>query len=179
MTYEKRDFQIPTEWTERILSVCPSQTWRTLNCLWRHAGAETTWANGSETVVSRLREQDVVCSRDENWTVQKRRRSRSSNQSDFSAWTRASVRGSPFGGILLDLRESKEEFWQRIQTILFDAGLDKWGTTFQNMRSSCENDWVLQGIPAHVVASWMGHSVKVQEAHYLRVLPQYYQQVTG
>lgn len=38
MTYEKRDFQIPTEWTERILSVCPSQTWRTLYCLWRHAG---------------------------------------------------------------------------------------------------------------------------------------------
>ena len=30
------------------------------------------------------------------------------------------------------------------------------------MRASCETEWLNEGHPAHVVAAWIGHTVKVQ-----------------
>ena len=65
-----------------------------------------------------------------------------------------------------------------LRRILFDAGLEKWPKLIQNLRSSCENDWIRDGIPPHVVASWIGHSVRTQEVYYLRVLPEYFDRVT-
>ena len=41
--------------------------------------------------------------------------------------------------------------------------------TFQNMRASCETEWLNEGHPAHVVAGWIGHSVKVQRASYAQI----------
>ena len=73
----------------------------------------------------------------------------------------------------------RKAFDSGFRRILFDAGLEKWPKTFQNLRSSCENDWIKQGIPSHVVADWLGHSVKTQEAYYLRVLPEYFDRVTA
>ena len=36
---------------------------------------------------------------------------------------------------------------------------------FQDMRVSCENDWLEERKPAHVVAAWLGHAVDVQTKH--------------
>ena len=36
------------------------------------------------------------------------------------------------------------------------------------MRASCETDW-LNEAPAHVVAGWIGHSVKVQRQNYAQI----------
>lgn len=40
---------------------------------------------------------------------------------------------------------------------------------FQNLRSSCETDWLDPKMPAHVVTNWIGHSVKVQNDNYAQV----------
>ena len=178
-TNRTRDFQIPSEWTERILSACPSQTWRTLYCLWRHAGLRQ-----QEPMVLRPSSVDLENKR---LFVHATKTERYKNGGDrevpispiLARELERQLEEVPSGESYLIFENRRKSFDSGFKRILFDAGLDKWGKTFQNMRSSCENDWVLQGIPAHVVASWMGHSVKVQEAHYLRVLPQYYQQVTG
>ena len=53
--------------------------------------------------------------------------------------------------------------------ILAAAGLVPWPKLFQNLRASCETDWLDSGMPAHVVANWMGHSVKVQNDSYAQV----------
>jgi hypothetical protein len=37
------------------------------------------------------------------------------------------------------------------------------------MRASCETEWLSEGIPAHVVAGWIGHSVKVQRQSYAQI----------
>ena len=37
------------------------------------------------------------------------------------------------------------------------------------MRSSCETEWLNDGIPAHVVAGWMGHSVQGQRQSYAQI----------
>lgn len=50
---------------------------------------------------------------------------------------------------------------------------------FQDMRVSCENDWLEERKPAHVVAAWLGHAVDVQTKHYAVVLDKYFEEVTG
>lgn len=59
--------------------------------------------------------------------------------------------------------------------ILNAAGVSVWPKLFQNLRASCETDWLDWVGPkgernsAHVVASWIGHSIQVQVKHYAQV----------
>lgn len=50
---------------------------------------------------------------------------------------------------------------------------------FQDLRVSCENEWLEKRIPAHVVAAWLGHHVNVQAKHYAVVLDTYFEETTG
>lgn len=56
-----------------------------------------------------------------------------------------------------------------LKVILHKAGIVPWPKLFQNMRSSCETEWLNEGHPAHVVAAMIGHSVKVQRASYAQI----------
>jgi integrase len=60
--------------------------------------------------------------------------------------------------------------------IIKKAGLVTWPKLFQNLRASCETDWLDCGLPAHVVANWMGHSVKVQNDSYAQVDDHHFEQ---
>ncbi len=174
-----RDFQVPVEWTERILEACPSQCWRTLYCLWRLAG---------------LRQQEPMLLTRESVDLDERKLTVYATKTE--RYEKGGYRTVPITQLLareletqLDILPNSEPFLifenrrkafdSGFRRILFDAGLEKWPKTFQNLRSSCENDWIKQGIPSHVVADWLGHSVKTQEAYYLRVLPEYFDRVTA
>lgn len=50
---------------------------------------------------------------------------------------------------------------------------------FQDLRVSCENEWLERRIPAHVVAAWLGHHIDVQAKHYAVVLDTYFEETTG
>ena len=63
------------------------------------------------------------------------------------------------------MRRKKGPFLKIIEA----AGLQPWPKLIQNLRASCENDWLDSGMPAHVVARWIGHTVKVQNDHYVKV----------
>jgi len=52
------------------------------------------------------------------------------------------------------------------EKIIEAAGLTVWPKLIQNLRASCETDWLDAGNPAHIVARWIGHSVKVQNDNY-------------
>ena len=58
--------------------------------------------------------------------------------------------------------------------ILHRVGLVPWPKLFQNMRASCETEWLNEGHPAHVVAAWIGHSVKVQRDSYAQITDGHY-----
>lgn len=174
-----RDFQVPSEWAERILNACPSQCWRTLFCLWRFAG---------------LRQQEpILLTRD---SVDLENRKLKVYATKTERYEKGGFRTVPIVPILANELENhltimpknetfliyenrRKAFHRGFQYILIQAGLNRWEKTFQNMRSSCENDWIAEGIPSHVVADWLGHSVKTQEAYYLRVLPEYFERVTN
>ena len=73
----------------------------------------------------------------------------------------------------------RKAFDSGFRKIIFAAGLKKWPKTFQNLRSSCENDWIADNIPARFVAERLGHSVKTQETYINNgVLPEFFDRVT-
>lgn len=178
-TNRTRDYQVPAAWTERILNACPTQNWRTLYCLWRHAGLRQQEPMGlvRESIDFNARKMVVHATKTERYK----------NGGDrvvpicplLARELERQLEEMPDDEHYVVYENRRASFDSGFRRILFNAGLQKWPKTFQNLRSSCENDWVAEGIPAHVVAEWMGHSVKVQEAHYLRVLPEYYERVTG
>lgn len=174
-----RDFQVPAEWASRILEACPSQCWRTLFCLWRFAG---------------LRQQEPMLLTRDSVDLQERRLRVYATKTE--RYEKGGFRTVPIVPILareldsqlrlipknenfLIFENRRKAFDRGFQYILLQAGLPRWEKTFQNLRSSCENDWIAEGIPSHVVADWLGHSVKTQEAYYLRVLPEYFDRVTN
>ena len=53
-----------------------------------------------------------------------------------------------------------------MERIITKAGHEPWPRLFQNLRASCETDWV-EKYPSHVVAKWLGHSPKVAAQHFL------------
>ncbi len=52
------------------------------------------------------------------------------------------------------------------EKIIARASVEAWPRLFQNLRASCETDWV-QTFPAHVAAKWLGHSPTIAAQHYL------------
>ena len=54
------------------------------------------------------------------------------------------------------------------EKVIERASVESWPRLFQNLRASCETDWV-QTYPAHVCAKWLGHSPTIAAQHYLQV----------
>ncbi|MBS3821972.1 MAG: site-specific integrase, partial [Phycisphaerae bacterium] len=48
------------------------------------------------------------------------------------------------------------------------AKVKPWRAVFHALRASCETD-LMKHFPVHVVCRWIGHDIKVAEAHYLQV----------
>ena len=78
----------------------------------------------------------------------------------------------------LVLNRSRDFYLSRTNAmkIMERAGLTVWPKLIQNLRGSCETDWLDGGNPAHVVARWVGHSVKVQNDNYAQVDDHHFEQ---
>lgn len=173
-----KDFQVPREWTDRILEACPSQNWRTLFVLWRVAGLRQqeplhlTW--------------DCVNWEKKRLLVPSPKTSRYEGRESriiplFPILERelsASWEEVPEGEKYVVWQNRRKNFDTSFKRILFWAGLPPWQKLFQNMRASAENDLVEDGYPAHVVGEWIGHTPKVQLKHYLRTLDSYFDKAT-
>ena len=59
------------------------------------------------------------------------------------------------------------------KSILHRAGIVPWEKLFQNMRASCETEMLRTNEP-HVVAAWIGHSIRVQQDHYAQVTDEHF-----
>ncbi len=62
------------------------------------------------------------------------------------------------------------------QDLGMGSGHEPWPRLFQNLRASCETDWV-ERYPAHAVAKWLGRSPKVAAEHYLMSREHYFEDV--
>ena len=62
--------------------------------------------------------------------------------------------------------------------IVARAGCKPWPRLFQNLRASCETDWV-EKHPAHECAAWLGHSPAIAAAHYLQARNHHFEAVVN
>lgn len=61
--------------------------------------------------------------------------------------------------------------------ILKKANIEPWPKLYQNLRATRSTE-LRDHFPAHVVASWLGHSVKVADKHYNQVTEEHFRKAT-
>lgn len=65
-------------------------------------------------------------------------------------------------------RDGNANLRTQFQRIIERAGITPWQKPFQNLRSTRETE-LMETYPAHVVVSWIGHSERVAQKHYLQL----------
>jgi integrase len=172
-----RDFFVTQDMTTKLLEAAPDDEWRLLIALWRLAGlrkmevfgsswADVLWEQGrmrvyaTKTAHHEGREIRYVPLRDIRPYL------------DAVYFDPATVDGP----IVTRFTPSNSNLDKPCKEILHRAGLKPWPKLFQNMRASCETEWLDSGMPAHVVANWIGHSVKVQNDSYAQVDEHHFEQ---
>jgi len=165
-----------------ILDACPSVEWRLLVALARLAGlrcpseigaltwGDINWEKGRLTVLAKKTEHHggehavrVVPICPELRVIL------------AEAFEQAEV-----GGTLVVPMAARKSVNLRthLERIITKAGHECWPRLFQNLRASCETDWV-ERYPAHAVAKWLGHSPKVAAEHYLMSREHHFEDVVG
>lgn len=81
------------------------------------------------------------------------------------AWQRATEQPLLFPSLQL----SNFALSKRLAAICEKAGVTPWRKPWNNIRASCETDWIAEHADIFKVAAWMGHSPQVALAHYSRV----------
>lgn len=165
-----------------ILDVCPDDEWRAIILLTRYAGLRCP----SELCL--LRWSDV------NWE----RLRLNVRSPKTEAHEGHAVRIVPIVPelypVLLRLFEAADDGAERVLPtrvptadtnlrthmlrLLKRASVKPWPRLFQNLRSSCETDWC-ERFPAHVAASWVGHSTTIAAKHYLQTRDAHFDMATG
>ena len=165
-----RDFFVTAEMTSAILEACPDVQWRLMFALWRLAALR-------KMEIFELRWDHILWDQGKMLVPSPKTARHLGRENRFV----------PLGGIEPYLRsafEAANDGVERVITrysesncnldkpfgkILVLAGYKPWPKLFQNLRSSCETEWLDYGFPAHVVACWVGHTVKVQNDHYAQI----------
>jgi integrase len=172
-----RDYFLSRADAMKIIDVCPDTQWKLIFALWRFAG---------------LRKMEIFHLRWEHirWdqgrmlvTCQKTahhegKGSRFVPIGDILCWLEKAFEEAPEGSarVITRFTESNVNLAKPLEKIIEAAGLIVWPKLIQNLRASCETEWLDQGNPAHVVARWIGHSVKVQNDNYAQVDDHHFEQ---
>ena len=77
-------------------------------------------------------------------------------------------------GIVPSVTDGTANLRTEFSRIVARTGLEVWPRLFQNLRSSCETDWLTR-YPGRIkaIASWMGHSPAIAMKHYAQILPEH------
>lgn len=165
-----RAFYVTHESINAILAVCPDEQWRAIVALSRYAGlrcpseivtlrwGDVNWERGRLTVRSPKTEGH------EGHAVRVVPIARELRPILLALFEQAEV-GTE--AVVPRLRDPSMNLRTTFCKIIARAGEKPWPRLFQNMRASCETDWV-ERFPAHVVAGWLGHSPLIAAKHYLQ-----------
>ena len=165
-----RDYFVTADMTSKLIEAAPDMQWKLMIALWRLSGlrkmeifgiswADVLWDQGRFQV------------RSPKTAHHEGRESRLVPIGPVLPYLEAAFDHAEAGSERVVTRYSAKNFnlHKPFLQIIKNAGLQPWPKLFQNLRSSCETDWLDSGMPAHVVANWIGHSVKVQNEHYAQV----------
>ena len=178
----ERDFFLPRDLTERIIAECPDAEWRLLVALWRYAGlrkmevfglkwGDVLWQSGRlrvhATKIKHYRNKGIryVPTRDVQTYL----------EDVFQASLEPGQTTLPADApIITRFSATNSNLDKPFKSILHRAGIVPWQKLFQNMRASCETEMLRTNEP-HVVAAWIGHSIRVQQDHYAQVTDEHFE----
>jgi len=173
---------IPMETIREILDTCPSVEWKLIISLCRLAGlrcpselgavtwGSVNWEKGRLTVLSKKTEHHGAAHAVRVVPICPELRAILA-----TAFERA-VAGETL--IVPAAARSSVNLRTYLERIIIKAGHKPWPRLFQNLRASCETDWV-ERYPSHVVAKWLGHSPKIAAEHYLMSREHHFENVVG
>ncbi len=173
----ERDFFLTRDQTEKILAACPDAEWRLLVSLWRYAGLRKmeafhlTWGDVLRND-GKMRVHATKTAHHEGKDVRYvgLRDIRQHLEDVFQEQLPTGKHSLPADdSIITRFSKTNCNLDKPFKVILHKAGIVPWPKLFQNMRASCETQWLDEGHPAHVVAAMIGHSVKVQRASYAQI----------
>lgn len=165
-----RDFFLTRANATKIMDACPDNQWRLIFALWRFAGLR-------KMEIFQLRWENILWDQGRMLVTIPKTKHHVGKESrfvpigDILPWLEAEYDQAPEGTqrVITRFGETNENLAKPFEKIIEAAGLTVWPKLIQNLRASCETDWLDSGIPAHVVAKWIGHSVKVQNDNYAQV----------
>ena len=177
----ERSFYISREVISEVLEQCPNIQWRAIVGLTRYAGlrcpselqqlkwSDIDWSKKLLTVRSPKTEHHA------GHAVRMVPVSEELQPILFELFEMATE-----GDVLLfpQLVGSSGNLRTSFHKIIERAGQKPWPRLFQNLRGSCETDWV-DDYPSHQVASWLGHSPSIAARHYLKHKDLHVQAATG
>ena len=173
----ERDFFITADMTTKLMDAAPNTQWKLRIALWRLAGFRKMEIFGM-TWADILWDKGRFLVRSPKTSHHEDRESRLVPIGPVLPYLEAAFNEAEEGTERVVTRYSVSNFNLHkpfLQIIQF-AGLKSWPKLFQNLRSSCETEWLDSGMPAHVVANWIGHSVKVQNDNYAQVDDHHFEQ---
>ncbi len=173
---------ISTETIETVLDACPSIEWRVIVGLCRYAGlrcpsevgvitwADVNWEKGRLTVLSKKTEHHGGDHAVRVVPI----------QPALNEILRVAFEQAPEGSTLVAPKAAGGGLNLRttFTKIVIRAGCKPWPRLFQNLRASCETDWV-EKHPAHECAAWLGHSPAIAAAHYLQARNHHFEAVVN
>jgi integrase len=165
-----RDFFLTRANANKIMDACPDNQWRLIVALWRFAGLR-------KMEIFQLRWENILWDQGRMLvTIPKTKHhegkgSRFVPIGDILPWLEKAFDEASDGSqrVITRFTDSNVNLAKPFEKIIEAAGLTIWPKLIQNLRASCETDWLDAGNPAHVVAKWIGHSVKVQNDNYAQV----------
>jgi integrase len=166
----ERSFYVSREVISEVLEQCPNIQWRAIVGLTRYAGLRCP------SELQQLKWSDIDWSK-KLLTVHSPKTEHHAGHAVRIVPVAPEIQPILFelfemateGDVLLfsKLKASSGNLRTTFHKIIVRAGHKPWARLFQNLRGSCETDWV--GVhPAHEVASWLGHSPTIAVKHYLK-----------
>ena len=172
-----RDFFLTRANAMKIIDACPDNQWRLIFALWRFAALR-------KMEIFQLRWENVLWDQGRMLVTIPKTRHHAGKESRFIPigeilpWLEKAFDEALEGTerVITRFTETNVNLAKPFEKIIEAAGLTIWPKLIQNLRGSCETDWLDGGNPAHVVARWVGHSVKVQNDNYAQVDDHHFEQ---
>lgn len=171
-----RDYFLKLSDTRKIIEAAPDAQWRLLTALWRLGGlrkmevfnltwGDILWTQGKFRVRSTKTEHIEGC----EMRYVPIRDLLPYFEDAMQAVLSPGARSLPATkSVVTRFSGSNTNLDKPFKMIIEAAGLVPWPKLFQNMRASCETQWLKDGERADLVANWIGHSVKVQRLNYVQ-----------
>ncbi|MBP8911879.1 MAG: tyrosine-type recombinase/integrase [Phycisphaerae bacterium] len=164
-----REYFVSREEIEKILAACPDAEWRLIVSLARYGGlrmpSEMLALKWGDITDDRILVHSVKTEHFEGKAERVIPLFPELREPLRDVFEQAPA-GSEF--VITRYRKPNSNLRTQLTRIIHRAGLVTWPKLFQNMRASRATE-LAQVFPAHVVASWLGHSQMVGAKHYLQI----------